>query len=94
MEQLQVLNSAKSRQISELKRQLAAQKGDSERHVAVLREESVSGCRGGWIWERSESEWCDRWGWMSLREGVRRFVQGVGGVERGSEEVRTRGGRS
>ena len=33
-------------------------------------------------------------GWEELREGVRRFVQGMGGVERGSEEVGTRGGRS
>ena len=46
LEQLQVLNAAKSRQISELKRQLDTQKKDSESHVAVLREEVVSDCCG------------------------------------------------
>lgn len=42
LEQLHVLNTAKSRQISELKRQLVAQKEESERHATVLREEKVS----------------------------------------------------
>lgn len=42
LEQLHVLNTAKSRQIADLKRQLVAQKVESERHVTVLREEKVS----------------------------------------------------
>lgn len=41
LEQLQVLYKAKSRQVSELTRQLVAQKEDTERHVEILRDKQV-----------------------------------------------------